>query len=67
MPDDQIKHVVLLAFENHSFDQMLGGLNTVLPELDGVSANNKNADSDGTIYHQQPTEERQMPLDPQRR
>ncbi len=64
MPDDPIKHVVLLTLENHSFDQMLGGLNVLFPELDGVSPNNSNADSDGTVYVQKETKERQMPLDP---
>jgi phospholipase C len=66
MPNDQIKHVVLLALENHSFDQMLGSLKQLYPELEGVtpSTPNRNVDSDGTVYLQEPTEERQMPLDP---
>jgi len=66
MPTDPIKHVVLLALENHSFDQMLGSLSQLFPELDGVlpGAPNRNVDSDGTVYIQMPTEERQMPLDP---
>ena len=34
-PDDPIKHVVLLMFENHSFDQMLGCFQQVYPDLDG--------------------------------
>jgi phospholipase C len=66
MPVDPIKHVVLLGLENHSFDQMLGSLKQLFPELEGVSADspNKNLDSDGTAYSQAPTEERQMSLDP---
>ena len=66
MPDDPIKHVVLLALENHSFDQMLGSLKQLYPELEGVtpSTPNRNVDSDETIYLQAATEERQMPLDP---
>lgn len=28
---------VLLALENHSFDQMLGGLKQLYPELEGVT------------------------------
>ncbi len=64
MPDDPIRHVVLLALENHSFDQMLGGLNELFPALEGVSPDNTNIDSDGTVYFQRATEERQMPLDP---
>jgi len=63
---DPIKHVVLLALENHSFDQMLGSLKELYPELEGITpaVPNKNVDSDGTVYLQQPTLERQMPLDP---
>jgi phospholipase C len=68
MADDPIKHVVLLALENHSFDQMLGGLQEVFPDLEGVSKTaptpNQNVDSDGTVYFQEPTRERQMRLDP---
>lgn len=66
MPDDPIKHVVLLALENHSFDQMLGSLKQLYPDLEGVTpaAPNRNVDSDGTVYLQAPTDERQMPLDP---
>jgi phospholipase C len=64
MPIDPIKHVVLLALENHSFDQMLGSLKQLYPELEGVTpaAPNRNLDNDGTVYLQEPTEERQMPL-----
>lgn len=66
MPDDPIKHVVLLALENHSFDQMLGSLQTVFPELEGVASGGPrtNIDSDGTPYPQAVTRERQMMLDP---
>src|SRR4030088_2475746 len=66
MPDDPIKHVVVLALENHSFDQMLGCLKELYPELEGVTpgAPNKNVDHDGTTYLQDVTEERQMPFDP---
>lgn len=34
--DDPIRHVVLLMLENHSFDQMVGTLQSVHSELDGV-------------------------------
>ena len=34
--DKAIKHVVLLMLENRSFDQMLGCLQAVFPDLDGV-------------------------------
>src|SRR3954471_15244060 len=35
-PDDPIKHVVFLLFENHSFDQMLGCFKQMYPDLAGV-------------------------------
>lgn len=38
MPDN-IKHIVVLMLENHSFDQMLGALSTVHQGLDGIDAN----------------------------
>jgi phospholipase C len=64
--DDPIKHVVVLALENHSFDQMLGCLTELYPELEGVTpgAPNQNTDRDGVVYVQKVTEERQMPFDP---
>ena len=57
MSNDPIKHVVLLALENHSFDQMLGSLKTVYPELEGVSpaGPRTNIDSEGTGDPQAPT------------
>ena len=66
MADDPIQHVVVLALENHSFDQMLGGLKALFPTLEGVSADapNANTDGDGTVYAQKETRERQMPFDP---
>lgn len=33
---DPIRHVVVLMLENRSFDHMLGGLGTILPEVDGI-------------------------------
>ena len=51
MPTDPIKHVVVLMLENHSFDQMLGGLKAVIPDVDGVdpAAPGQNTDADGKI------------------
>lgn len=65
-PDtDPIKHIVVLALENHSFDQMLGSLKQLYPELEGVVPGaNSNTDSEGTFYPQTISEERQVPLDP---
>src|SRR5262249_2165506 len=34
---DRIEHVVVLAMENRSFDHMLGTLNTVQPDIDGIT------------------------------
>ena len=36
--DDPIKHVIVLMLENRSFDQMLGALQKVYPDLDGAEA-----------------------------
>jgi phospholipase C len=66
MPDDPIRHVVLLALENHAFDQMLGCFKAIYPELDGVDPRSpgRNVDDDGRVYVQAETTERQMPFDP---
>jgi phospholipase C len=63
---DNIKHVVVLILENHSFDQMLGCMNAVYPDLDGIDLNNlrDNVDDKGTRFFQKETDERQMKLDP---
>jgi phospholipase C len=64
-PDDPIKHVILLLFENHSFDQMLGCFKQVYPNLAGVDPSNPAVNHhDGKEYRQGPTTERQMTLDP---
>jgi phospholipase C len=62
MPDP-IHHVILLALENRSFDQMLGSLNAEIPALEGISPANVNYD-DATAYPQEPTTVRQMQWDP---
>jgi phospholipase C len=63
---DPIKHVVLLTLENHSFDQMLGCLKEIYPQLEGVDPANPrvNKDDRGRAFAQKPTRERQMLLDP---
>ena len=65
-PADPVKHVVLVTFENHSFDQMLGSFKELYPSLDGVDPKQPgiNRDSKGREYRQEPTTERQMVLDP---
>lgn len=63
---DPIKHVILLMFENHSFDQMLGCFKDLYPELEGVDPKQpgRNRDRNGNEYRQEVTTERQMVLDP---
>src|ERR1700736_5777165 len=65
---DGIEHVVLLLLENHSFDQMLGSLQQVFPEVDGVTpelaATRSNLTLERTAVFQHETTERQMAFDP---
>ncbi|WP_367873424.1 alkaline phosphatase family protein [Trinickia violacea] len=63
---DPIKHVVLLLMENHSFDQMLGSLDAVHEDLDGIKNGRAtiNDDGHGKSFRLEPTQERQMKLDP---
>lgn len=49
---DPIKHVVVLMFENHSFDQMLGCYKPIHPALEGVDASHRNLDSTSRVYQQ---------------
>jgi phospholipase C len=66
MTDDPIRHVVVLILENHSFDQMLGCMKRVYPDLDGVDPQSphQNSDLQRQIYTQAETTERMMFLDP---
>jgi phospholipase C len=55
MPNDPIKHVIVLMLENRSFDHMLGGLSKAIPGLDGVPTDGSvrsNSDPDGQTYEQ---------------
>ena len=64
-PDDPVKHVVLLLFENHSFDQMLGCFKQVYHDLEGVDPGKPAVNRyQGAEFKQQSTTERQMVLDP---
>jgi phospholipase C len=36
MPEESIKHIVVLMLENRSFDHMLGDLQKIHPKLDGI-------------------------------
>lgn len=66
MANDPIKHVVVLMFENHSFDEMLGCLRQVYPELEGVNpeAQRTNRDASGNVYRQEPTTDTTVQPDP---
>lgn len=65
---DQIQHVVVLMMENHSFDQMLGGLQGAIPGLDGVDPRSPKSNPDypdGTKrVMQAPTTKTSIDLDP---
>jgi phospholipase C len=66
--DSPIKHVVLLMMENHSFDQMLGCLQSEYPDLDGVDVNSNsprfNLDLSGNKVFQIPIDAQQIERDP---
>jgi len=64
--DDPIKHVVVLMFENHSFDQMLGCFKAVYPDMEGVDPNTPrtNRDLSGRSYEQRPTNDTVVSPDP---
>jgi phospholipase C len=63
-----IKHVVLLLMENHSFDQILGCVQSEYPGLDGVDVESQsprfNLDLAGNKVFQVPTDQQQVELDP---
>jgi phospholipase C len=64
-PGDPVKHVVLLMFENHSFDQMLGCFKQVFSDLAGVDPAKPGVNwVDGKDFKQIQATERQMLLDP---
>src|ERR1035441_790268 len=66
MPNDPIRHVILLIMENRSFDHMLGGLAGVIPGLDGVDPANPHVSRDaaGQPYFQASSEITQTTSDP---
>jgi phospholipase C len=62
-PGDPIKYVVLLLFENHSFDQMLGRFKRVFNRLAGVDPGNPTVNrNDGKEFRQGETTELQIIL-----
>jgi phospholipase C len=55
--EDPIRHVIVLMLENRSFDQMLGTMQEVYPDLDGVRHGGpprSNRDVDGQPIEQAP-------------
>jgi phospholipase C len=71
MPLDQkkaglkaLQQVVVLMMENRSFDHMLGGLKGRNPKIDGLTGNESNPDTTGTLVKVQPLAEYQSQLDP---
>lgn len=64
---DPFKHVVLLMLENRSFDHMLGALQAVVPDLDGVPSGGPprtNPDTSGQLIGQLPVAEEVVDRDP---
>jgi phospholipase C len=66
---DGIKHVVVVMFENRSFDHMLGSLRKVFPDLDGIDPAHPGSNLDPRDpdhpYLQQPTSTTAFAKDPQ--
>ena len=68
---DNLKHIVVLMMENRSFDHMLGGLSLVMengqkkyPQINGLTGNESNPDTQGAIVKVQPNAKFQGQLDP---
>ncbi len=67
MPDaaDPIKHVIVLALENRSFDHMLGACQEIKPDIDGATATPpRENSSDNAPYRQVPGAVRVLANDP---
>src|SRR5205823_3253841 len=65
--DDPIRHVIVLMLENRSFDQMLGCLQQLYPQLDGIAPGQPprtNTDDKGVAYQQLPGASFVAPADP---
>lgn len=61
---DNLKHIVVLMMENRSFDHMLGSLKAVDARIDGLTGNESNPDTTGTLVKVAPLAEFQSQLDP---
>ncbi|MBV9015518.1 MAG: phospholipase [Alphaproteobacteria bacterium] len=64
--DDAVRHVILLALENRSFDHMLGACQAVKPALDGIPAEGPPRSNQfaGQSYQQLPNAARILVSDP---
>jgi phospholipase C len=51
----RLQHVVVLMMENRSFDHMLGALQSVNPDIDGLKGDETNPDTTGTPVPVSPT------------
>ena len=61
---EQLQHIVVLMMENRSFDHMLGSLKAVNPQIDGVTPDLSNLDTNGNAVQAQPLAEFQAQLQP---
>jgi phospholipase C len=61
---DNLKHIVVLMMENRSFDHMLGALRQKYPKINGLTGNESNPDTNGTIVKVQQKAQFQSQLDP---
>src|SRR5579863_9173822 len=61
---DKLQHIVVLMMENRSFDHMLGSLKAVNPQIDGVTPDLSNPDTNGNPVKAQPLAEFQAQLQP---
>jgi len=61
---EQLQHIVVLMMENRSFDHMLGSLKAVDPQIDGVTPDLSNLDTNGNAVQAQPLAEFQAQLQP---
>jgi phospholipase C len=55
MANEKIKRIVVLMMENRSFDHMLGALRAKNPKINGLTGNESNPDTNGTIVKVQPS------------
>ncbi len=60
---DNLRHIVVLMMENRSFDHMLGGLTREYPRINGLTGNESNPDTNGTMVPVQPNAKFQGQLD----